>query len=313
MLSEHKLILAGLKLSLALSMALSMALMTGCQNESSFTELGSSTQKLIAGQPSVKPTPTPSPSPSPSIVVCDPFGGDSSRAAEKNGIKASLTYLPVEIGQASVSALTTASFSAGSPHVVSETTPLYLNQLNVRTTNFTSGFQDGNGDSLRDLDGHVLNEYFALHLESEIQVSASLAGDYQFGILSDDGSIMEITPAQGVQKSWIVNDHIHPNTLGCAADVVHLSAGKSLPIHIDYFQGPKWSIALVLLWRKNPTSLSDIACGSGQSDDYYFTASASGIPNPTGHFVDLLSRGWEVVPAEVFFLPNQEINPCSGN
>jgi len=69
-------------------------------------------------------------------------------------------------------------------------TPIYLTQLNVPTEEFTRGFTTGNGILLSAPDGQPLIEFFALHIESVLQLGPNDSpGYYQFAIASDDGTL----------------------------------------------------------------------------------------------------------------------------
>ena len=72
-----------------------------------------------------------------------------------------------------------------------------------------------------------------------------------------------------------------------------------LSININYFQGPRYHIALQMVWRKKvpgPNQLEKSAlCGSGIDH---------------AKFSSLEGEGWEIVPAEVFNLPTGVVNTC---
>ena len=106
------------------------------------------------------------------------------------------------------------------------------------TESFSDGFATGSGTYLSDNSGKKLIEYFALHIQSNIELTPNdPEGQYQFALVSDDGSIMQVNNGNG-WVSLINNDGDHETELGCAKQSVALTHSSELPIQIDYFQGP---------------------------------------------------------------------------
>jgi len=111
----------------------------------------------------------------------------------------------------------------------------------VPPRNFTEGFPD-----VPDL-----VEWFALQTTTTLQIAEE--GDYVFQMNSDDGSKLSIDG-----KLLIDNDGLHQargpgpedsQTEGQKEATVRLAAGDH-PLALDYFQGPKFRIALELKWKK---------------------------------------------------------------
>jgi hypothetical protein len=210
---------------------------------------------------------------------------------------------------------------------------------------FTDGFQDANGNFLSDSSGNKLTAFFSLHLDTQLMLNATdTEGDYEFAVISDDGSILSVgTNGSTTANSVLINDdHTHGSEMVCATKTVHLIPGIPVPLHIDYFQGPPVSIALMLMWRPIATSaagvqtpaLLDDACNPnaatnhgnyGAGDNYFFndfnnvtnptttqtTQVAVNPPIPLAPYNNLLLRGWSVVPANNFYLPGGITNPCA--
>jgi hypothetical protein len=249
--------------------------------------------------------------------VCNPLGNNTTTTA-KNGLVGTISYLPGTSPQVQNyvnhgAALSLANLATGAPNVVTEPATLFLSQVDVPTEQFSAGFPDSTGKLLSDDQGSPLIEYFALHLQSNIMLNATdAAGEYQFAILSDDGSIMQIAPsANGTYSTLIDNDGTHPNALGCAANSVMLMPGVPVPIKLDYFQGPRYSISFILLWRTGSSANTfEPECGVNENDSYYFNE-ATTPSTPTSKYEALLSRGWSVVPAANFYLPGTTTNPCA--
>ena len=254
-------------------------------------------------------------------AVCDPFGATPNTDIA-HGLSASLYYLTPDQPQYT-------NVNSYLQHGHTSNTNLFFNQLNVPTRLFSAGFMAQDGSLLKDPSGNTLFEYFALHFESEIRLSSkNQPGNYQFAVLSDDGSILQINEsgqAAGNFETLINNDGTHASLLGCATKAVTMTSDTRLPIKLDYYQGPRYHIALMLLWRFIPDTnntcrnnggqpaakdLADVACGqsgNGTFFDYNKVPSA-----PQAPFIGMLARGWQVVPADNFYLPETQSNPCSG-
>src|SRR6185437_11769064 len=93
------------------------------------------------------------------------------------------------------------------------------------------------------------------------------SGRYQFAVLSDDGSIMSINEGNGFEE-LIDNNGDTESRLRCADRGINFDASTSLPIKLDYFQGHRYNIALMLLWREVPET-SCVSDRYGDQDDYH--------------------------------------------
>lgn len=226
----------------------------------------------------------------------------------------STSPLPQACANGNCSGLNVAAFASGAANVVTEPATLYLSDIDVPTENFTNGFPDSSGSLLTNESGSPLIEYFSLRLRTDLMLNQTdTAGDYQLAVLSDDGSILWIDPTgSGTFQELIDNDGARANTLGCAPTTVHLVPGVPLSVKLDYFQGPRYSIAFILMWRPVTSSPipSEPECGVEQNDGYYFDESTT-PSTPTSNYVDLLRRGWSVVPAANLYLPGTATNPCA--
>lgn len=189
-----------------------------------------------------------------------------------------------------------------------------MSQVDVPTELFSNGFPSSSGGLLTNDQGVPLIEYFSLQLQGEVMLNQTdTEGDFQFAVMSDDGSIMQIDPSgSGTFEELIDNDGARSNTLGCAATTIHLIPGLPVPIKLDYFQGPRYSMAVILMWRRVTTSAIPVEpeCGVEQDDGYYFDENT--VPStPTSNYDDLLQRGWSVVPGSNLYLPGTITNPCA--
>jgi hypothetical protein len=103
---------------------------------------------------------------------------------------------------------------------------IYAKSLNVRPQRFEEGFP---GISNR-------FEWFAIDYHGRFWIGSE--GEYRFSLLSDDGARLSIDSEEPID-----NDGIH------AASALSASAFLSRgihTIHVSYFQGPRFEVALVL-------------------------------------------------------------------
>ena len=110
-----------------------------------------------------------------------------------------------------------------------EDTRLYANEINVPWQKWTAGFP-----GLRDR-----FEWFGIEYTGSFKPQK--AGLYMFKLISDDGSKLFID-----DKLVINNDGLH--TEWAARDTLFLS-NDIHTIRLDYFQGPRYDLALQLYWH----------------------------------------------------------------
>lgn len=249
--------------------------------------------------------------PVPPPTVCDPFGSGGT-STRQNGFDAKLTYI-LPNSPVIAAGLTTASFETGSTDVVTSPIRLILSQLAISTRPFTEGFAaKDTGAKLTDLNGDILNEYFSVRGAANLKLGPTdMAGDYEIALLSDDGSILDVDQnANGNYTRWVDNDGTHGNTFACAPNVLTMTATSEIPMRMNYYQGPRVRIALMMLWRlKNATA--EMECGHLRADDYYFVPVGTNPSSPTANYNALLTRGWKPLSPANYVLPNQTVNPCA--
>lgn len=247
-------------------------------------------------------TDTPPGTGGPDDVVCDP---SSMPVTSKNGLVAELYYMTKDGAKnaTSVNAFFNPSLA------VKSTKQVFFSQVNTPPQIFSHGFTTQTRDVVRDDTGQVLKEWFALKYFSEIKlISTDFEGFYEFATLSDDGVIFEAF----INNQWqtiISDDGQHSPKLGCSTKSIELKKDVSIPIRIYYFQGPAQHISNMLHWKKiktGATPLGDKECGKSGTD-YFYNPSTSMPLNP---YKGVVSRGWQVVPAANFFLPQNIQNPC---
>lgn len=243
----------------------------------------------------------------PGSYVCNPMDDHVDNQVREQGVHGRLFY--VEPGGPQYSRVADYIEFGTEPDV-----DLYFNRLFVPTRPFDRGFVTESGETITAADGFsTLYEWFGIHFESRLTLSGSMSpGRYQMAILSDDGAVMNVGPS-GEQNLVIDNDGETSTRLRCATEAVELQAGQMLPFSIDYYQGPRYHIAMILLWRPWPASPADVndpLCDKWGNDFWFDSTQVP--PQPQSNYNDLLSRGWQVVPAESLMLPERKtFNPCN--
>jgi len=241
-------------------------------------------------------------------TVCAP--GTPGTGTNLNGLAGSIKYLDDSQPRVSkVDDLLSTGHDSGAK--------LVLNNLSVPTINFSQGFSDPTtGSTLKRPDGTTLMEWFAFDLYSEIVLSDSESeGYYQLALLSDDGSTLSINATPSSAGTVLIdNDGTHPTQMGCANNAIYLKKNETLPIHLKYYEGPRYKIALTLVWRKvaGTSATKDASCGTS-GDDLFWNSNVSPSA-PTANYNDLVASGWKVPAAKNFLLPaGTGTNPCLSN
>jgi len=191
---------------------------------------------------------------------------------------------------------------------------LFLNDLNVPTRLFTEGFPNAQGQLLTNAAGTELVEYFGMQLQSAIQLTFNdVPGAYQFAVISDDGSTFSLDPMSNNNFTTLIDDDgTHPSLMKCANSPISLSRGQQIPMKLQYFQGPRYHIALMLMWRPWPAKSADVQdplCGSEGNNQFF---DPNTVPStPTQNYQDLLARGWKPLVPGNYIIPDLSFNPCN--
>lgn len=243
-----------------------------------------------------------------SQVVCNPFTNTSHPAAGlDHGIVANLTYLD-DTQPRYGSALDYQIFG----HPVDAT--LFFDALDVPTRAFDRGFVNQDGHTFVNDKGNTLYEYFSMRFETVVTLSNSnQPGKYQFGVLADDGAVVEIDRGNG-WETLINDDGVHPTRFGCATSPVSFDWPTRLPVRVTYYQGPRYHIALVLLWREWKDydlawSSNDPQCNQQGNSRFFDSAQTPSTPKQA--YIDMLTRGWRPLSPANYRLPSVIAeNPC---
>jgi hypothetical protein len=243
-------------------------------------------------------------------TVCDPLGSgsgatNSAISDPTQGLQASLFYLT-----ANQPRYHDVESMIANGHPSHES--LFFADLNVPTRLFSAGFPLQSGGSIKDDSGQELIEYFALRMEGVLHLAPDEAeGDYQVGMLSDDGTVWSLASTEEADNFTVLlnNDGDHPTKMGCGP-IIHMTRWTTLRMRVDYYQGPRYHIALVPLWRNvNTGSATEPLCGqSGNS--LFFDSYNNSAPTPA--YQQLLARGWHPLATGNYTVPTSAgYNPCT--
>lgn len=350
---------SGVKSAVGIAWALAALGFAGCTPDAIngyFTVL-----PAAAANPSVTATVPDAPAtPDAPPPICNPLTGNGSASSSANGgLSATLYYFPasqfssdpaIEVNGSYPAPFTNpthfADYLPENNGNASQALPnsVIFNQLYVPTSYFTAGISSPNG-TLAGVDGNNLLSYFALDLESTLQMSTDGPGYYQLGIISDDGSLVFVD-----QQKAISMDKNQSTTLAVSSSAFYLDANTTHSIEVQYFQGPPTELAVTLIWRFFPTlptseelsePLAGMSGGSALCNSLYpsycsqsavtgsgiffdpDTLASDGSAMPRQAWLDLLSTpssssnsstmgthgGWKVVPQDAFSLG--KVNPCA--
>lgn len=285
-------------------------LLVGCPAE---TTKGSESGTNIVSEPTAPGESPKDPLTTPDRTICDPFNSQSP-AAKDRGVVANMVWLdstmPPLNGQPSLQRVSD-YFRIG--NIVPST--LYFDRIFVPTRAFDLGFTTQTGELILNDQGKPMYEYFGLHMEGQLQLAATESpGLYQISLLSDDGAVLKVSDGVGGWQTIVDNDGIHATRMACPLNLVQMQRETKLPFTLDYYQGPRYHISLVVMWRPLPDGskpdvpVNDPLCGqSGNSLFFDSTKVPSQAKSP---FYELLSRGWKVLENDNYHFPAQASNPC---
>lgn len=277
-------------------------LVTGCLDQGS----GSEGNTQVVADPEVVPSPLP-PLTTPERTVCDPFNAGAS--AQDRGLVGNLVYLTDDQPR----------YSDVFDYIDNGTpiqSTLYFDQLFVPTRAFDLGFYTQDGQLVTNQNDDPIYEYFGLRLESQLTLADNEPeGWYQMAILSDDGAVLSEKLPDDSLDIIVDNNGNHPTRMGCASKAIYMDHDTKKSVVINYHQGPRYHIALSVLWRPVPAgddpmgSVNEIECGR-QGNGRYFDSTK--VPSePTQVYYDMLTRGWKPLTNENYYFPVQASNPCA--
>lgn len=240
----------------------------------------------------------------PAHTVCDPFSDDYNPTYRDHGILGHLYTL--QPGQPQYSS-TMDYYNNGSRFDAN----IFFNLLHIPTRPWDRGFTTRAGQTLTNSNGEPVYEWFGVHFQTLVKLGPNNAvGNYQFALLSDDGTLLNMADDLSNFRSIVNNDGNHPTKLACSTTPVYLGPYTEIPTEIFYHQGPRYHIALTILWRPWPANPNDPLCGQ-QGNSLYFD-STQNPPVPKQAWNDLQARGWRVLEPTNYLLPaGVAENPCS--
>ncbi|MBN8541895.1 MAG: hypothetical protein J0L82_16000 [Deltaproteobacteria bacterium] len=239
-------------------------------------------------------------------VVCDPFD-PSNVVSPLSGLKGTIHSWPVASKSKPNSSLDLIRLGYRID------ADLFLNKVDVPTRMFDTGFTSADGKALVNEDDELLTEWFALELKSRLKLASDEPeGLYQLAVLSDDGSTLFLTE-QAQESTLISNEGAHQTKLGCASKSIAMTKDLRLPMRLTYFEGPRYHIALTLMWRKvdgTSGSLAEKECRAEGNEYFFKPATNSAVAVAKAPYLGMLERGWRPLKAENFELSSGH-NLCS--
>jgi hypothetical protein len=235
-------------------------------------------------------------------IVCDPFGGEGTVNPEK-GIMATLFYVGAGGTQ----------LHSAQEYVDKATRSrqrLFFTDINVPTRMFSEGFSSQTSQIINDDSGNKLIEWFGIKFETGLRLTPDMSeGDYELASLGDDGVVVK-AKINGIWQTIVGNDGNHPTRMGCSSTLIRMNRDTLLPLEVTYYQGPRYHISNVLMWKKSDASQvgKDASCGqSGNS--LFFDPNNGSAELPA--YKNLLARGWSPIGADSYFIPMEgSYNPC---
>jgi hypothetical protein len=273
-----------------------------------------------------KPTPVPSPTPvtkaSPTPApICNPLGTGTTGSAN-NGLVADLSFLnPTQVPSIQNVMMFWNQNPDGSLTAKNGVnSQIFVNDLDVPERYFDQGFstidQPTQKICLPGQPDVPLLEWFSLHFQSHLKLGNAAPGKYYLAMITDDGAVLKINDntAKGL-RVYVNNDGTHAEQMGCpkVGDYVTLDASSDIPIDVNYYQGPRWYIAMMLIWKKVPDSelgSNSVSDKCGKSGENTFFNGMTNPPTELQNYTDLKNEGWSPVPASSYFLPGNQTNPC---
>jgi hypothetical protein len=160
---------------------------------------------------------------------------------------------------------------------------IYFSNFDIPNHSFSDGFTYGAGEYLKNRVGEKLIEWFSIKARGHIVLPATMEeGFYHIASVSDDG--VRITIDGNVVLN---NSNTHAQTTDCSS-LVEFKKGVEKDFVLDYFQGPRYYIALTTMIKKvDPATYSKSKlCGSGNGPEA------------------LAKEGYSVIGPEWFTLPS---------
>lgn len=236
-------------------------------------------------------------------VVCNPWDPTPAESPEY-GLKASLFY------RSSTQPRYYSAFDYVGKTTASNQS-LFFKDLNVPARVFSDGFATQSSEAVKDDLGNLLIEYFGLKFETNLVLGPNdPAGLYELATLADDGVVVQAL-INGIWTDIVNSDGDHSVKMGCSTRYLDLTRQNEIPLKVFYYQGPRYHIANVLMWRHVPDATKNIAsieCNK-KGTKYFFDAENNS--KPLAAYDRVFSEGFRPIRHENFKIPDfVGYNPC---
>ena len=202
-------------------------------------------------------------------IICNPFK-NSQCSTSSNGLAGYIYYLN------SSQTKYNKKLDGYLKHGTRIPTLIHLNQVNTPFLYFEDGFQTNDGTLIKDLNGDTLYEWFSLRVSGFIMPNnGSKSKSYEFAMVSDDGMRVILDG-----KTILQDDSLHSPRWRCTSQPYVFAPSENKSIEIHYFQGPRFHLAMALLYR---------VAGTGRDGC------------PTDYRISLNTGNWKAVPSKFLF------------
>lgn len=187
---------------------------------------------------------------------------------------------------------------------------VFMDNIDVPERRFDKGFKTIAQTILSHEDKDLL-EWFNVNLETDLMLTTpEEEGHYELMLLSDDGSALSISDATGKidKENFLYSPRTHGPKAVCTKEknknaLINFKFGNKYKVKINYFQGPRYVIALQLYWRKVPdVQVEEFKKASLCGSSMYVKS---------GRDRKLDKDGFKLIAPKYFNLPGSSVNQCN--
>lgn len=220
--------------------------------------------------------------PSDTSLICNPLGGDDDPAGDYEAPDTTKNKLGLiaSIYEGDKSFVNLDKYiTSGIKHPVD----LYFSNFNVPTRSFDQGF--GSDDAfLKSVKDEKLIEWFSIHARGFLLLpQAEESGFFHVVTQSDDGIRIKVGG-----EVILENDNTHAPTIDCASKVIELKKGEKKAFELQYFQGPRYHIALVTMIKRIEDPTVFMKSGNCKTKNVHSVMEAEGYK--------VIGPSWFVLP-----------------
>ena len=187
---------------------------------------------------------------------------------------------------------------------------VFMDNIDVPERRFEKGFKTV-AQTILSHEDRDLVEWFNVNLESDLMLTApEEEGHYELMLLSDDGSALSISDSTGEidKENFLYSPSTHGPKAVCTREknksaLINFKFGNKYRIRVNYFQGPRYVIALQLYWRKIPDAQVENFKKASLCNSSMYVRS--------GRDKKLDKDGFKLIAPKFFNLPGSSVNQCN--